>query len=153
MLKKNSYGLLSFKDSDHLSSNHLINSSILLFNQHDSNPVEEETVIHSSTSNLKICLYKLTTCVRIPLDMKFFYCTRFITAKKVSISISQQLIMAQTMLTGTQKLKAVTRKHIENKTKPLITATGQFRRNHGSFNYAFFSTLCAVIGHFATFEG
>ena len=29
-------------------------------------------MMYSSTSNLKICLYKLTTCVRIPLDMEFF---------------------------------------------------------------------------------
>ena len=34
--------------------------------------VEEETMIYSSTSNLKICLYELTTCVRIPLDIEFF---------------------------------------------------------------------------------
>ena len=25
--------------------------------------------------------------------------------------------------------------------------------NHRSFNYAFFSTLCAIVGHFATFKG
>ena len=81
MLKKKKYGLLSFKDSalntvlldgDHLSSNKLTNSNILLFNQHDSNSVEEETMMYSSTSNLKIGLYKLTTCVRIPLDVEFF---------------------------------------------------------------------------------
>ena len=28
--------------------------------------------MYSSISNLKICLYKLTTCVGIPLDMAFF---------------------------------------------------------------------------------
>ena len=27
---------------------------------------------YGSTSNLKICLYKLITCVRITLDMEFF---------------------------------------------------------------------------------
>ena len=42
---------------------------------------------------------------------------------------------------------------VENKIKSLITATRQFIRNHGPFNYAFFSTLCAMISHFATFEG
>ena len=41
----------------------------------------------------------------------------------------------------------------QNKTKPLITARRQFIRSHVSFNYAFFLTLCAIIGHFATFEG
>ena len=71
--------------------------------------------------------------------------------------------MAQTMLTETQKSKAVMRIPVENKTKPLITATRQFIRNHRSFNYAFFIffvvvvvvflTLCAIIGHFVTFEG
>ena len=61
--------------------------------------------------------------------------------------------MAQTMLTGTLKSKAVMRMPVENKTKPLIMATRQFIRNHRSFNYAFFSTLCAIIGHFPTFEG
>ena len=61
--------------------------------------------------------------------------------------------MTQFMLTGAQKSKAVMHMPVENKTKPLITATRQFIRNHGSFNYAFFSTLCAIIGHFATFEG
>ena len=62
--------------------------------------------------------------------------------------------MTQTMLTGTQKSKAVeNRMPVENKTKPLITATRQFICNHGSFNYTFFSTLCAIIGYFATFEG
>ena len=55
--------------------------------------------------------------------------------RKFSISISQQLIMAQTMLTGTQKWKAVMRMPVENKTKPLITVTRQFIRNHRSFNY------------------
>ena len=34
--------------------------------------------------------------------------------------------------------------------KTLITATRQFIRNHGFFNYAFLSILCAII---ATFEG
>ena len=29
-------------------------------------------MMYSSTSNLKICLHKLTTCVRIPLHMEFF---------------------------------------------------------------------------------
>ena len=42
---------------------------------------------------------------------------------------------------------------VENKTKPLIAATRQFIHNHGSFNYAFFSTSCTIICHFATFEG
>ena len=28
-------------------------------------------MMYSSTSNQKICLYKLITCVRIPLDMEF----------------------------------------------------------------------------------
>ena len=42
---------------------------------------------------------------------------------------------------------------VENKIKPLIRATRQFIRNHGSFNYASSSTLCAIIGHFATFDG
>ena len=42
---------------------------------------------------------------------------------------------------------------VENKTKSLITATRLFIRNHGAFNYAFFSTLCANIGHFAVLEG
>ena len=51
------------------------------------------------------------------------------------------------------KSKAVKCMPVENKTKPLNTATRQFIRNHGSFNYAFFLTLCAIIGHFATFEG
>ena len=60
--------------------------------------------------------------------------------------------MAQTMLTGTRKSKAVMGMPVENKTKALITATRQFIRNHGSFNYTFFSTLCAIIGHFTTFE-
>ena len=57
------------------------------------------------------------------------------------------------MLTGAQKTKAVIRMSVENKTKPLITATMQFMRNLGYFNYAFFSTLSAIIGNFATFEG
>ena len=61
--------------------------------------------------------------------------------------------MIQTMLTGEQKSKVVIRMSVENKTKPLITATRQFIRNHGSLHYAFFLTLCAIIGHFATFEG
>ena len=61
--------------------------------------------------------------------------------------------MAETMLTETLLSQAVMRMPFENKTKPLITATRQFIRNHGSFDYAFFSTLCAIIGHFATFEG
>ena len=46
----------------------MINSSILLFNQHDSNPVEEETMMNSITSNLKICLYTLTTWPRKSWD-------------------------------------------------------------------------------------
>ena len=74
-------------------------------------------------------------------------------SEKLSISVSQQLIMTQTMLTGAQKLKAVMRMHLENKTKPLITETRQFILNHGSFIYTFFSTLCTIIGHLATFEG
>ena len=57
----------------------------------------------------------------------------------------QQLIMTQTMLIGTQTSKAVMRMPVENKTKPLITTTRQFIRNHGSFNYAFFSTLCVIL--------
>ena len=61
--------------------------------------------------------------------------------------------MTQTMLTGPKTSKAVMRISVENKTKPLITATRQFIRNYGSFNYAFFSTLCAIIDHFATFNG
>ena len=61
--------------------------------------------------------------------------------------------MTKTMLVGAQKSKVVMRMPVENKTKSLITATRQFIRNHGSFNYAFFSTLCAIIGHFATFQG
>ena len=61
--------------------------------------------------------------------------------------------MTQTMLTGAQTSKAVIRMPVENQTKPLITGTRQFIRNHGSFNYALFSTLRAIIGHFATFEG
>ena len=85
-------------------------------------------MMYSSTSNLKICLYKPTTRVRIPLDTKFSYGTLFITAKQFSISISQQLIMAQAMLTGTQKSKTVISMTVE--TKPLITATMQFLRNH-----------------------
>ena len=43
------------------------------------------------------------------------------------MSIPQQLIMAQTMLTGTQKSKLnamLMRKAVENKTKPLIMAKG-----------------------------
>ena len=40
-------------DCDHLSSNKLINSKILLFNQHDSNPVEEETVMYGVLQTLK----------------------------------------------------------------------------------------------------
>ena len=69
------------------------------------------------------------------------------------MSISQQLIIAQAMLTGAQKSKAVMRMPVENKTKPLITATRQFLRNHGFFNYEFFSTLLLTsIGHFAIFE-
>ena len=103
--------------------------------------------MYSSTSNLNSWLYKLTTWVRIPLDMEFF----FITAEKFSISISQQLIMAQAMLTGTQKSKTVIRMTVENKTKSLITATMRFIRNHKSFDSAFLSTLCAIIGHFANF--
>ena len=59
------------------------------------------------------------------------------TVEKFSISITQQLITAQTMLTGTQKSKAVMSMPVENKSKPLITATRQFIRNHGFFNYAF----------------
>ena len=74
-------------------------------------------------------------------------------AESLSISITQQFIMTQTMLTGAQKSKAVMRMPVENKTKPLITATRQFICNHGSFNCAFFSTLCSIIGKFATFEG
>ena len=66
---------------------------------------------------------------------------------------SQQLIMARTMIKGTQKSKFVMRMPVENKPKPLTTATRQFICNHGSFNYTFVSTLCAIIGHFATFEG
>ena len=61
--------------------------------------------------------------------------------------------MTQTMLTGAQKSKAVMRMPVKNKTKPIITATRQFIRNHGSYQYAFFSTLCAIIDRFATFEG
>ena len=61
--------------------------------------------------------------------------------------------MTQTMLAGAQTSKAVMRMPVEDKTKPLITATRQFIRNHGSFNYVFFSTLCAIISHFATFAG
>ena len=37
------------------------------------------------------------------------------TAERLSISISQQLIMPQTMLTGAQKLKAVMRMPVEKK--------------------------------------
>ena len=51
------------------------------------------------------------------------------------------------------KSKDVMRMLVENKTKPLITATRQFIRTHGSFNDALFSTLCAIIGHFAIFGG
>ena len=61
--------------------------------------------------------------------------------------------MIQTILTGTQKSKAVMVMPVENKTKALIMGIRQFIRNYGSFNYAFFSTLCAIIGHFATFVG
>ena len=61
--------------------------------------------------------------------------------------------MAQTMLTGAHKSTDVMRMPVENKTKPLIAATRQFICNDGSFNYTFFSTLCAMIGHFAIFGG
>ena len=61
--------------------------------------------------------------------------------------------MTQIMLTGIQKSKAVMCMPVEIKTKPLIMATRQFIRNHGSFNCVLFSTLCAIIGNFATFEG
>ena len=57
--------------------------------------------------------------------------------------------MTQSMLTGVFKSKAVLLMPVENKTKPLITTARQFIRNHGSFNYTFFLTLCAIIGHFA----
>ena len=40
-------------DGDHLSRNQLIKSSILLFNQHDSNPVEEETMMTVVLQTLK----------------------------------------------------------------------------------------------------
>ena len=69
------------------------------------------------------------------------------TAETLSLSISQQLIMTQTMLTGAQKSKAVMCMPVETKTLLLLICS------HGSFNYAFFSTLCAIVGHFATFEG
>ena len=62
--------------------------------------------------------------------------------------------MTKTLLTGAQKSKVVMRMPVENKTKPLITVTRlEFIRNHGYFNYSFFSTLFAIIGHFATSEG
>ena len=64
--------------------------------------------------------------------------TWFISAGNFSVTISQQLIKAQTMLTGTQKSKDVMCMPVENKTKALITATRLFIRNHGSFNYTFF---------------
>ena len=52
--------------------------------------------------------------------------------------------MTQTMMTGAQQSKAVMHMPVENKIKPLITATKQFICNHGSFNYAFFSTSFQV---------
>ena len=74
-------------------------------------------MMYSSTSNIKICLYKLTTSVRIPLDMEFFLLYMVYTAEKFSISISREFLMTQTMLTGTQKLKAVMCMPVQNKTK------------------------------------
>ena len=54
-------------------------------------------------------------------------------------------------IAGTHKSKDVMRMPVENKTKPLITATRQFIRNHRSFNYASSSTLYGIIGHFVIF--
>ena len=78
--------------------------------------------------------------VQIPLDMDFFllYITVHglsCTAERLSISVSQQLIMTQTMLTGLKTSKAVMRMPVENKTKGLITATRPFILNYRSFNF------------------
>ena len=56
--------------------------------------------------------------VQIPLDMIFFLlymCCR--VQQRLSISIFQQLIITQIMLSGTQKSKAVMRMPGENKSK------------------------------------
>ena len=71
-------------------------------------------------------------------------CTWFITAE----GLPSSSLCQKNMLTGAQKSKDVMRMPVENKTKPLITATRQSIRNHGSLNYAFFSTVCAIIGRF-----
>ena len=43
------------------------------------------------------------------------------------------------------KSKDVMRMPVENEAKPLIKATTQVVRNHGSFNYPFFSTAWAIL--------
>ena len=102
-------------------------------------------MMHSIVSN-----HKIKNLARYGM---FHYCTWCITVVIPSISISQQLIMTQIIMKGAQKSKNVLRMCVENKTKPLITATRQLIPSHESFNYAFFSVVCAIIGHFAILRG
>ena len=112
-----------------------MNSSILLFNRPDSNSVEEETIMYSSTSNDKICLYTLTTCVRIPLDMEFFLLYMVYHSWEIFN------INFPTAHYGTNHVDRATK--IEGcwkQNKPINYVDKQFIHNHGFFNYVFFST-------------
>ena len=53
--------------------------------------------------------------------------------------------MTQTRLTGSETSKFVIRMSVENKTKPLITATRQFIRNPKTFNYASFQLYAPIL--------
>ena len=85
--------------------------------------------------------------VQISLDMDLFLSVHGLSQQRDFLAAHY----VKNMLTGAQKSKDVMRMPVENKTKPLITATRQSIRNHGSFNYAFFSTVCAIIGRFTFF--
>ena len=110
-------------------------------------------MIYSSTLNLTICLYKLTTCVQILLEMVFVLLYMVYHSREIFKINLPTAHYGTNHVDRDTKSKAVMCMPVENKTKALITATRQFICNQGSFNYAFFSTSWAIIGHFATSVG
>ena len=138
-------------DGNHLSSNHLINNCILLFNQHGSNSVEEETMMYSSTSNLKICLYKLTTCVRIPLDLAFLLYIVYRAQESFNINLPTAHFITNHVDRDT-KVEGCDAHACCKQNKTIFYCDKAVHTQSRIFNYAFLSTLYAIIGHFATFE-
>ena len=75
--------------------------------------------MNSSTSNLKIRPHRLTTCIRIPLDMEFFLWYMVYHIREIFN------INLPTAHYGTNHVDRDTKiETVENKTKPLITAKG-----------------------------